>query len=236
MLVARVISLVTASTISAGVLYDWAFFQATKTQLMSVMTLQDHINSALEWLPGTLILYALVMGTTIWEVDNPDTVGRVPIWLKLLRAISDDVKIHLGVLGFGIWAVFLPASYVWVAAISSILAVVGVINRIIQSGAGRTIIGVGPTDQLNFANRSAIFFVGWLAVISAFRGYSEGASAIEMKDGGSVVHFLSGETHDYQKIIRYTEKGLIYFDPIEKRLRFTLWTQIGSVNTRKVSL
>jgi hypothetical protein len=33
-------------------------------------------------------------------------------------------------------------------------------------------------------------------------------------------------------VIRYAERGLIYFDPVERKLKFTTWDLISGVDTR----
>jgi hypothetical protein len=67
---------------------------------------------------------------------------------------------------------------------------------------------------------------------AAATGYVDGVRITRITDGQSLVRFKSGEAHDYQAVIRYAERGLIYFDPVERKLKFTTWDLISGVDTR----
>jgi hypothetical protein len=47
----QVVGAITALTLLSSIIYDWAYFQTIDRRLIQLLSINDHITNALEWLP-----------------------------------------------------------------------------------------------------------------------------------------------------------------------------------------
>ncbi|MDT5029577.1 MAG: hypothetical protein QOE61_6182 [Micromonosporaceae bacterium] len=67
----QVVGAITALTLLSSIIYDWAYFQTIDRRLIQLLSINDHITNALEWLPlvTAINLPILFLGSmSVWGV------------------------------------------------------------------------------------------------------------------------------------------------------------------------
>lgn len=83
----QVATIVTGSTVVLSVVYNWSYFSVVDPSAIQLLTISDHISSALQWLPASILTGAFygIMAAV------PDIIARSPprpqlpaIWARII--------------------------------------------------------------------------------------------------------------------------------------------------------
>jgi hypothetical protein len=98
----QALTVIPAVALTAGIVHDWGLFVGARSQLLTVLTIQDHLNTAAAWLPGAIIGWALGFAFLLPDMTRA-IEGQKPLFSRLLRLIGDQWAVTFGSLVFLLW-------------------------------------------------------------------------------------------------------------------------------------
>jgi hypothetical protein len=208
-----VVAVISAAALVLSIVYDWAFFQVIDPRLLPLLTLQDHLAGAVEWLPLTVFAYLTAL---LSEAYTHRTLSQVRFrtW-KSLRwsAIGGVALIVLHVLTED-WRN--PQGYAW--------PLVMIWPWLYAVTLGRT-----PFFQQNLDAMVALSVVVFFVVIAASDG---AASAYQIRRGFSPLSTLRTEKGEATqvRILRNIASGVIYLDEAGSAY-FRPWGDVQEIET-----
>jgi hypothetical protein len=208
-----VVAVVSTAALSLSIVYDWAFFHVIDPALLPLLTLQDHLAGAVEWLPLTVLAYLTALLVDVYTHGTLSQV-RIRTW-KSLRwsAIGGVALIVIHVLTED-WRS--PQGYAW--------PLLMIWPWLYAVTLGRT-----PFFQQNLDAMVALSVVVFFTVIAATNG---AASAYEVRRGFTPLSTLRTEkgVATQVRVLRNVASGVIYLDEAGGA-HFRPWADVQDIET-----
>lgn len=209
----QVVTVVTGLTVVLSLLYDWAYFSVVSPSSIQLLSIQDHISGAFEWIPAGIFPYAL---NSFFYAMAPS--GRSVNWTELKRySLFRTLYFYLLwlLLAFS-WLFTGSSDWFFVSAILFFL----ILFNIVQTGA-----------RENWADRTKTFLI-----ISAFavtyalgQGNHQGLQDAERTLPNTLVITKDGSRIKNTVLLRQLDKGILLRTIDDNRIVFLQWDSVSRV-------
>lgn len=210
---------ITGITVMMSVLYNWSYFEVAYPAGMQLLTISDHVSSALTWLPGAILTYLVGAAlNTIIRVDvfprrdAPTLRPRVFVWAEnFFWAALLAVPVLLAQ-PTDWWGCTAVAGLVWLRFVLLLIA-------------RRGWKGLMPVLLL--------IALPWLISASLIAGDRAALADFSATKGNATILLTDGASFDDDLVLRQLEKGVLVRNLRNDNVSFFRWEVVQQLTTHE---
>lgn len=225
---------ISGTTIAVSVIYNWAYFRVLNSRAFELMTLSDHVSSALVWLPvatGTFFIsfFAGIISGAVSSRLRAQTKGEIDSKTQELRPHRKNLwrrAFKISLIGLAIAAltqIGVPKpNPLWSSGAIFVTAMcVAAATTVLDDSELRIRIGSGLPI--------ALMAVSLLATAAILYGVGDASADLRRTDGESRITLVDHSSVMNAIILRDMERGILYRTMHDHGIFFVPWRDIASI-------
>jgi hypothetical protein len=206
-------TLVTGLTVGVSVLYNWAYFQVVSPKSIELMKISDHISSALEWLPASILAYTASILGTMLTTSSHSVVWASGEWPGKIWLVVGCVLVGIIVIGQLFATPFDYSTEISVGYMLFILCALRVLSNKLWTWH-ETFIWI---------------FAPLLVTVSLVQGDRQGISDITATSPNAILMLKMGPPLENTFILRNFDKGVLARNLGNNAVVFLPWEQVARI-------
>lgn len=215
-LATQAIGIASAVTLLSSIIYDWAYFRTIDGRLIQLLSINDHLTNAMEWLPLTAAMNIPVFYLN-YKAKMASYIER-PVLFLHGNTKSGWITYGLSLLaGVASFAFLLPAAE-WV--------------DLTLLSLGLTPLFAVGMHRLGIASgiRKIAVFALWSCSLFLVLGNERAVQDLEVRIGPSRIALVHGADIDNVAILRELEKGILIRRVTDNHISFLPWAVVKAVD------
>ena len=219
----RAVGVVSGATVALSVAYNWSYFETFDPPAIQLLSISDHVTSALQWLPGTIALYLISwLSTTISNYILP---MQFPLPPRPSRREMTKWKKYLTIL-----------------CIMSLIAGTSLFHAPVDRTVFYTVLSGTwlvflwkEGSYLGWSNNwvVAMLMIPGTLVFALSAGNQRAMDDFALIQGDSKVTIGNDQSVENVLLLRRLDKGLLIRKVSENEVIFLPWDQIKQFSTTK---
>lgn len=221
-------AVVTGATVVFSVLYNWAYFEVAYPAGIQLMSITDHVTSALEWIPQSLFLYAWSVFIALSSTPShrastnaSNATSEARRWQVIMARIilrSWRFLRAAGPTGLVLGIYFFSDRTEWWATIAAISLVLFLyLSRLERDGRIKW--------PYNWYAAVTIVFIGY----SLEDGNRSGLRDFLATTGDAAIVTKQGDTFDDVVLLRQLDRGVLFRPINQTNVSFLKWDDVAKL-------
>jgi len=226
----NIVSVATAAIIAFSVLFDWGYFQEVSPTAFGMMSVADHVSSAVEHLPTMLMVSGPVLGVIVVLLSTLDSIHGVKIPKRFGKLIVIAVVLVL----FGTVTTLAVGSY-REGFLADYMSSIGIRNAIqlMSSGLGLLLVVLVLTQLMSLSIDAKIlayvFYVILFVSISVGTGGVFAVSDLNERVPTHALNLTTGEAMTDVRPLRTNSAGMLLILTDVGTVNFITWDSISEL-------